>query len=166
MNDINSVSRTVSIINKYHNKLGILHCTNVYPAKYNSLRLNAIKDLIKKFKNNVIGYSDHSETIYPSLAAVSLGALIIEKHFINNKKVRGPDIKCSMDPVELKKLIEGSKIIKDSLPGKKYLHPSEKITSRFAFASIVASKFIHKGQKINLNNITVKRPGTGDFLAY
>lgn len=166
MNDMKSVSKTVSIINKYHNKLAILHCTNVYPANYNSLRLNSVLDLIKKFKNNIIGYSDHSKTIYPCLAAVSLGALIIEKHFIDNKKIKGPDIQCSMDPKELNNLINASKIIKKSIPGKKYLHHSEIVTSRFAFASIVASKLICKNEKITLKNITAKRPGTGDYLAY
>lgn len=166
MNDMSSVKKSVDIVNKYHNKLALLHCTNVYPTSYESLRLNSILDLNNKYKKNIIGYSDHSIGIYPSIIAMSLGALIIEKHFVENKKFKGPDIICSMDPSELKELIKASKIVKKSIPGSKYLHPSEIITSRFAFASLVASKNIKKNERFSLKNICPKRPGTGDFLAY
>ncbi len=166
MNDMSSVKKSVKIINKYHNNLALLHCTNVYPSKFESLRLNSILDLKKKYKKNIIGYSDHSIGIYPSIIAMSLGAQIIEKHFIDNKRFKGPDIVCSMDPSDLKELIKVSKIIKKSIPGHKYLHPSEVVTSRFAFASIVASKNIKRNEKFSFKNICPKRPGTGDFLAY
>ena len=166
MNNLESVKQTVKIINNYHNKLAILHCTNVYPSTFESLRLNSILELKKFFRNNIIGYSDHSVGIYPSIIAMSLGALIIEKHFTDNKKFKGPDISCSMDPVELKEIIKASKIVTKSIPGKKYLHPDEIVTSKFAFASIVASKEIKKGERLSLKNLCPKRPGTGDFLAY
>ena len=166
MNDIKSVKKSVNIINKYHNQLALLHCTNVYPSSYESLRLNSILDLQKNFKKNIIGYSDHSKSIYPSIIAMSLGALIIEKHFVDNKKLKGPDISCSMDSTDLSALLEVSKIVKQSIPGHKYLHPTEIVTSKFAFASLVASKVIKKNEKFTLNNICSKRPGTGDFLAY
>ena len=166
MNDMLSVKKAVDIVNKYHNKLALLHCTNVYPATFKSLRLNSIIDLKNKYKKNIVGYSDHSIGIYPSIIAMSLGALIIEKHFVDNKKFKGPDIICSMDPKDLKELINASKIVRKSIPGHKYLHPSEVVTSKFAFASIVASKNIKKNERFSLNNICPKRPGTGDFLAY
>ncbi len=165
MNDMTSVKKSVNIVNKYHNKLALLHCTNVYPSSFDSLRLNSILDLRKKYKKNIIGYSDHSIGIYPSIIAMSLGALIIEKHFVENKKFKGPDVICSMDPSELKELIKVSKIVRRSVPGHKYLHPSEIITSKFAFASLVASKNINKNDLFTLKNICPKRPGTGDFLA-
>ena len=165
MNDMKSVERSVKIINKYHNKLAILHCTNVYPSSFDSLRLNSIIDLKNKFKKNIIGYSDHSIGIYPSIIAMSLGALIVEKHFVENKRFKGPDVICSMDPAELKELIKVSKIVSRSVPGHKYLHPSEIVTSKFAFASLVASKNINKNELLTLKNICPKRPGTGDFLA-
>ena len=165
MNDMKSVKKTVNIINKHHNKLALLHCPNVYPSSFDSLRLNSILDLQKNFKKNIIGYSDHSLGIYPSIIAMSLGALIIEKHFVDSRSFSGPDISCSMDTKDLKELIEVSKIITKSLPGHKYLHPSEIVTSKFAFASIVAAKNIKKNEKISLKNICPKRPGTGDFLA-
>jgi N-acetylneuraminate synthase len=165
MNDMLSVKKSVDIVNKYHNKLALLHCTNVYPTTFQSLRLNSIVDLKNKYKKNIIGYSDHSIGIYPSIIAMSLGALIIEKHFVEDKKFKGPDIICSMDPKDLKELINASKIRK-SIPGHKYLHPSEVVTSKFAFASLVASKNIKKNERFSLKNICPKRPGTGDFLAY
>ncbi len=166
MNDMLSVKKSVNIINQYHNKLALLHCTNSYPTSFKDLRLNSIIDLKEKFKKNIIGYSDHSLGIYPAIIAMSLGALIIEKHFVENKKFKGPDIVCSMDPTELKELIQVSRIVRKSIPGGKYLHPSEVITSKFAFASLVASKKIKKNDKFSLNNICPKRPGTGDYLAY
>ena len=166
MNDMSSVKKSVGIVNKYHNKLALLHCTNVYPTSFESLRLNSIIDLKNKYKKNIIGYSDHSIGIYPSIIAMSLGALIVEKHFVENKKFKGPDIICSMDPSDLKELLKASKIVRKSIPGSKYLHPSEMITSKFAFASLVASKNIKKNERFSLKNICPKRPGTGDFLAY
>ncbi len=166
MNDMLSVKRAVDIVNKYHNKLALLHCTNVYPTSFESLRLNSIIDLKKKYKKNIIGYSDHSIGIYPSIIAMSLGAQIIEKHFVENKKFKGPDVICSMDPKDLKELIYASKIVRKSIPGHKYLHPSEVVTSKFAFASLVASRDIEKNEIFSLKNICPKRPGTGDFLAY
>ena len=156
MNDMKSVERSVKIINKYHNKLAILHCTNVYPSSFDSLRLNSIIDLKNKFKKNIIGYSDHSIGIYPSIIAMSLGALIVEKHFVENKRFKGPDVICSMDPAELKELIKVSKIVSRSVPGHKYLHPSEIVTSKFAFASLVASKNINKNELLTLKNICPK----------
>ena len=165
MNNMSSVDQSVKIINKYHNKLALLHCTNVYPSSFNSLRLNSILELKNKYKTNIVGYSDHSIGIYPSIIAMSLGALIVEKHFIDNRKFKGPDIICSMDPSELKELIKASKIVRGSIPGHKYLHSSEIVTSKFAFASLVASKNIKKNDKFSLKNICPKRPGTGDFLA-
>ena len=166
MNDMLSVKRAVDIVNKYHNKLALLHCTNVYPTSFESLRLNSIIELKKKYKKNIIGYSDHSIGIYPSIIAMSLGAQIIEKHFVENKKFKGPDVICSMDPKDLKELIFASKIVRKSIPGHKYLHPSEVVTSKFAFASLVASRDIEKNEIFSLKNICPKRPGTGDFLAY
>ena len=97
---------------------------------------------------------------------MSLGALIIEKHFVDNKKQKGPDISCSMDSTDLSALLEVSKIVKKSIPGHKYLHPTESVTSKFAFASLGYSKVIKKNEKFTLNNICPKRPGTGEFLVY
>ena len=165
MNDIKSIKESLRIINKYKTNVALLHCTNLYPTKPKFVRLGAMEKMIKEFKKNVIGLSDHTKGIYTSLAAVALGACIIEKHFTFSKKDRGPDISSSIDGNEFKKLIEGANEIFLARGGKKIPLKEERKTINFAFASIVAFKDIHKGEKLNRDNIWVKRPSGGDFSA-
>lgn len=166
MNDIKSIKIATKIIEKYKINYGLMHTTNLYPTPTNLVRLNCIKELKKHFPNAVIGLSDHTPDNYTSFAAIALGASIIEKHFVDSKKIRkGPDISASIDENQLKELINGSKKIFNALPGKKIPVKEEKDTMKFAFASIVAIKNIKKGSKLTKKNIWVKRPGTGDFLA-
>ena len=140
-----------------------MHCTNIYPTPNELVRLNCLTELKKKFKDAVIGISDHTETIYSCLGAVSLGASIIEKHFVDSKKRKGPDISCSMDNNELKEMIKGSKLIFASLKGPKKALKEEKKTIKFAFASVASTQNIKKGEKFSVRNIFTKRPGNGDF---
>ncbi len=164
MNDILSIKKSVKIIRKYKVPYALLHCTNIYPTPNELVRLECLNDLKKNFKDAIIGLSDHTETIYSCLGAVSLGASILEKHFVDNKSIRkGPDVSCSMDKNELKEMIVGSKLIFSSLKGTKRALKEETKTINFAFASIVATKNIKKGQKLTKNNIFPIRPGTGDF---
>jgi N-acetylneuraminate synthase len=165
MNSMQTVIKSVNIIKKYNkNKLAILHCTNLYPTPVNLVRLECISQLQKKFKNEIIGLSDHTETNHTSFGAISFGARVIEKHFIDNKKIRsGPDISASADHYQLKDLIEGVKNIFSALRGKKKMINEEKITAKFAFASVVTRRNIIKGELLDKNNITLKRPGTGFF---
>lgn len=164
MNDISSIKKSVNIILKKKIPLALLHCTNIYPTPDELIRLNCILELKKAFPKCLVGLSDHSKTIYPCLASVSLGARIIEKHFVFNKnKGNGPDFSSSMDYNELKQLIEGSKIIFNSLGSGKRIVGDEQSTARFAFASIVAREEIKIGEKISEKNICLKRPGNGDF---
>ena len=102
MNSISSIRPSVKILRKYKVPYALLHCTNIYPTPTNLIRLGAINVLKKEFPDAVVGLSDHSETIYPCLGAVALGACIIEKHFTDTKKRLGPDISASMDEKELK----------------------------------------------------------------
>ena len=120
-------------------------------------------ELKKKFKDAIIGLSDHTETIYTCLGAISLGASIVEKHFINDKKISGPDISSSMDGSELKELIKGSKIIFESMNGKKKPLREESKTIAFAFASVAAIKDISINEKFTTKNIFPIRPGNGFF---
>ncbi len=165
MNTINSIKPAVKILRKFKVPFVLLHCTNIYPTPSNLIRLDAIKTLKKNFPDALIGLSDHSRTIFPALGAIALGACVIEKHFTNDKKNKGPDISASMDPNELINLIKGSKeIFKAKGYGKKAVI-GEKSTLKFAFASLVATEEIPKGHRITKNNCFPKRPGTGDFLA-
>lgn len=142
-----------------------MHCKSEYPADLKNLKLDYINLLKDKFKKTIIGYSDHTIGIIPSISAMAKGASIIEKHFTDTKKRKGPDIICSMDPKELEFLSESSRVIYYTNGKNKKISKIEKITAKFAFSSVVSVKNIKKGEKLTLKNIWVKRPGTGDFLA-
>ena len=166
MNDINSIKKAVKIIEKYKIPYALLHTTNIYPTLHKQVRLNAIKELQINFPKAVIGLSDHTGDNFTAFAALGMGVSIIEKHFIDNKKIRkGPDITASIDFEQLKELIDGSKKIFEALPGSKKPIKEEIPTMKFAFASVVSIKSLKKNDKLNKTNIWIKRPGTGDFLA-
>lgn len=122
--------------------------------------------LQEAFPDAVIGLSDHTTSNFTCLGSVALGASILERHFTDNMERPGPDIVCSMDPVALKNLIAGSRIIWSSRGGEKTAVAAEAPTIAFAFASVVAIKDIDPGQPLTEENIWVKRPGGGDFNAF
>lgn len=165
MNNIASINVAVQILLKNKVPFAILHCTSMYPTPYENIRLNSILELKKKFPHTIVGFSDHSVSIWPSLGAVSLGASIIEKHFTSSKKWLGPDIPLSIDPKELADLIIGSRTIYVSLSGSKQILSEEKPTINFAYASVVTIKDINKGDVFSEKNLWVKRPGTGQLKA-
>jgi len=165
MNDIESVRKTVSILEKYNVQYALLHCTNVYPTPPNLVRLGGMQELQKEFPNAVIGLSDHTVNNNACLAATALGASILERHFTDSMDRPGPDIVCSMDPEALSELIEGTKEIAQMRGGKKEASKEEQVTIDFAFATVVAIKDIAEGEKLTMENIWVKRPGTGEIHA-
>ena len=166
MNSIKSIEKSVKIFTQNKIKFILLYCINLYPTSLDLVRLNAIQQYKKKFKAAVtIGYSDHTVGISIPSIALSLGAKIIEKHFVLSKKEKGPDVSCSMEPQELSFLINLSKNIEKIIKYKKKFNREEKVTSNFAFHSVVAKKNIQKGEKLTFKNLITKRPGTGDFLA-
>ena len=165
MNDIKSIRRTVEFIEKHGTPYCLMHCTSLYPTPYSHVRLGGIEELRENFPNAVIGLSDHSIGNYTSFGAIPLGARIIEKHFTSSKSWPGPDIEISIDPAELKDLIRGANAIFESLGGTKDVLEEEKPTIDFAYASVVATRDIKCGEEFTEDNIWVKRPGTGDFLA-
>ena len=165
MNNIPSIQNSVRILEKNNIKYSLLHTTNVYPTPPKLVRLEAITILKKKFPKIVVGLSDHTTSIYTSLAAVALGACIIEKHFTDSKKRSGPDISSSMDPADLKSLLSGIEIIHGALYGDKKAVKEELPTMKFAFASVVAINNIKKGDRFSYKNLWVKRPGNGYFKA-
>ena len=139
----------------------VLQCNTEYPTPLRDANVKAMLTIKKKFKVNV-GYSDHTEGIESSLAAAALGANILEKHITLNKNLKGPDHKASINPKELKKMIEGVRKITIALGnGVKKISPSEKKNIRIARTSIVAAKEIKKGEKFTTKNLTIKRPGNG-----
>jgi N-acetylneuraminate synthase len=163
MNSIQSIKKSVNIITKKKIPLTLLHCTNIYPTPSKLVRLECIKEIKSAYPNCLVGISDHTENIYTCLAAVALGARIIEKHFIDDKKREGPDVSSSMDAKDLRLLIEGSKLIFEARGGEKKPLKQEAKTIAFASQSVVAETLLKKGDIITKKNITLKRPGGGDF---
>ena len=168
MNDLESIKKSVDIIKKNGCPIAILHCVSLYPTPFSKLNLQRILEIKKKFKKAVVGISDHSVGIHGSLAAVTLGANVVEKHFTSSKKWRGPDISISIDKNQLKELRIQSNDIFNSINNKvdEYkMRKFEKKTIDFAYSSVVTIKRIKKGETLTKKNIWVKRPGLGDFLA-
>ena len=165
MNDIESVRKTVSILEKYNVPYALLHTTNLYPTPVHLVRLGAMQELQKEFQNAVIGLSDHTTSNFACFAATALGACILERHFTDKMDRPGPDIVNSMDPIALKELIIGCEEIAKMRGGKKEAAEEEQGTIDFAFATVVAIKPIKKGEHFTKENIWVKRPGTGQIKA-
>ena len=165
MNDIESIRKSVEIMEKHGVKYSLLHCTNLYPTPANLVRLGGMEELQKEFPNAIVGLSDHTVNNNACLAATALGASVLERHFTDSKDRPGPDIVCSMDPKELKELIEGSKEIQQMRGGKKVAAKEEQVTIDFAFATVVTTKDLKKGDVLSKDNIWVKRPGTGQIKA-
>lgn len=142
-------------------KVSILHCTTEYPAPFSEVNLRVIQSLTQCFGLRV-GYSDHTAGIHVSLAAVALGATIIEKHFTLDKTMEGPDHAASLEPDELKLMVENIRDIDMALgsPIKKP-SPSEIHNKSIARRSIVAARPIQKGEMFDEDNLIIKRPETG-----
>ena len=139
----------------------VMQCNTEYPTPIKDANLKAMLTIKKKFRVNV-GYSDHTEGIEASLAAVALGAKIIEKHFTLNKNMIGPDHKASIVEKELINLVQGTRKISFALgDGIKRVSSSEKRNIKIARNSLVAAINIKKGNKFTMKNIIAKRPGTG-----
>lgn len=165
MNDIESVKKTVKILEKHKVQYALLHTTNLYPTPVRLVRLGAMQELQKEFPNAVIGLSDHTTSNRACFAATALGASVLERHFTDTMERSGPDIINSMDPISLKELIIGSSEIALMRGGEKKAAAEEKVTIDFAFATVVTIKPIKKGEKFTKENLWVKRPGTGAIKA-
>jgi len=139
----------------------IMHCNTAYPTPYKDVNLLAMSTIKKVFKVDV-GYSDHSIGIEVPIAAVAMGATIIEKHFTLDKNMPGPDQKISLEPNELKAMICAIRNIECAIGnGIKTASPSELKNINIARRSLVAATDIVKGEQFSLDNVTSKRPGTG-----
>ncbi len=167
MADINEIETALKTIRKTSKKkISLLHCTTNYPCRLDEVNLLAMNEMKKRFERKFapleIGYSDHTEGIMVSAAAVALGAKVIEKHFTLDKNMRGPDHKASLEPNELKKMVKQIRDMELVLgSGIKKPFLSEEKTKKTARKSIVANANIKKGEIIKKNMLIIKRPGTG-----
>ena len=165
MNTIENIAKAVSIFEKHQVQYALLHTTNLYPTPNRLVRLGAMQEMANHFSGTTFGLSDHTLTNHACLAAVALGASILERHFTDHMGRTGPDIVCSMDEENCKALIEGSRIIWEQSGGTKGPAKEEQVTIDFAFATVCSIKSITKGEALSMENIWVKRPGTGTILA-
>lgn len=164
MSTLDEVEAAIKVLKENglkHADLTVLHCTSQYPAPFENINLNAIKTM-RDHLQCPVGYSDHSLGIEVSLAAVALGATVIEKHFTLDKNLPGPDHKASLEPQELKAMISAIRNIEKAL-GSDLKTPSaeEKEVAKVARKSLVTKKAIKKGEAFSIENMTTKRPGVG-----
>lgn len=139
----------------------VLHCTTDYPTPMNEVNLRAMKSLHEAF-GVAVGYSDHTLGIEVAIAAVAMGAMVIEKHFTLDRNLPGPDHKASLEPEELRAMVAAIRNIEIALgDGIKRLTPSEFRNKQIIRKSLVANKLIKAGEFFSPENITAKRPGTG-----
>jgi sialic acid synthase SpsE len=165
MNSIKSIEKTVNILERMSVPYALLHTTNLYPTKPEQVRLGAMQQIMECFPGVPVGLSDHTINNNACIAAIALGASIVERHFTDSKKREGNDIVCSMDGKEMKNLIQAAREIFVMRGGEKRPLPEEQVTIDFAFATVVAIADIKKSEKFTKDNIWVKRPGTGEILA-
>lgn len=143
------------------NEICVLHCTTEYPAPFHTVNLNVIKR-IEAMLGCAAGYSDHTRGIEVSIAAVALGARVIEKHFTLDKTLPGPDHPASLEPEELKELVTAVRNVSVALgTGEKVILPQERENRTIVRRSIVAARKIAAGEVFSEHNLTVKRPAGG-----
>ncbi|MDD3138141.1 MAG: N-acetylneuraminate synthase [Lachnospiraceae bacterium] len=162
MSTVSEIEEAISILKRYGaKKISVLHCTTQYPTPMEDVNLKAIM-LLKDLLDIPVGYSDHTSGIEVSIAAVAIGASIIEKHFTLNREMEGPDHKASINPDELTQMIRSIRNIELAL-GDKMKCPSKSETDNIQVVrkSIVAAVKIGKDEIFSEDNITTKRPGTG-----
>lgn len=164
MSELTEIENALKILEENgtpRSKVILLHCNTQYPTPYCDVNLRAM-DSLRKLGTAGVGYSDHTLGIEVPVAAVALGADVIEKHFTLDKSLPGPDHRASLDPEELKQMVKSIRNIEQALgSGTKTVSPSEKPNIIVARKSIVAVKPISKGEIFTEENIYVKRPGNG-----
>lgn len=143
-------------------QLTLLHCTTEYPAPVEEVNLRAMLTIQTAFPGTIIGYSDHTQGIHISLAAVALGARVIEKHFTLDRSMEGPDHEASLEPDELKELVRTVRAVETALGnGWKQPTASELPNRVAARKSIIAARDIRCGELLTAENLTTRRPGDG-----
>lgn len=161
LNDIEAALNVLLEFGVKKEQITILHCNTEYPTPFEDVNLKAMLEIGSNFGVQ-IGYSDHTKGIEVPIAAVALGATVIEKHFTLDKSMEGPDHKASIEPEELKAMVSTIRNIEQALgSGHKTISESERKNIEIARKSIVAARPIKAGELLTEENLTVKRPGNG-----
>ena len=164
MSNMDEIEAAINVLEKAgtsRTKITVLHCTTAYPLNMPDVNLLAMQSIQERFQV-AVGYSDHTLGVEIPIAAVALGATVIEKHFTMDRNLPGPDHKASLEPGELKSMVEGIRNIEVALgDGIKHLMPGETDIREIARKSIVTCQPIKVGEVFSAENLTTKRPGTG-----
>lgn len=161
MSTFEEIDRTYNVLIESNIPLILMNCVSEYPAAYEDINLKVINKMIDRYPKAIIGHSDHTPDIYTCFAAVALGAKVIEKHVILNKRQCGPDQSVSIDFFEMAILVDGIRKIEASLGSEKMIHKEEDQIREWAFRSLVSTREISAGEIINEDMVWSKRPGTG-----
>lgn len=165
MNAIEDVRKAVEVLENRKVPYALLHTTNLYPTSPELVRLGAMQELMREFPGTLIGLSDHTLNNNACVAAMALGAKIVERHYTDRMWRTGPDIVCSMDEFVLKELLQSAGEITAMLGGRKEAAKEEQVTIDFAFATLVTIQDMKKGEVFTTDNLWAKRPGTGSIRA-
>ncbi|MEB2778418.1 N-acetylneuraminate synthase [Algoriphagus sp. D3-2-R+10] len=162
MNEVQEAYEVLILEGLHKSGISIVHCNTEYPTPMEDVNLKAMNDIGDKLSVK-IGYSDHTLGIEVPIAAVAMGATVIEKHFTLDRNLPGPDHKASLEPTELKAMVAAIRNIEKAISGsgKKEPSPSEIKNKSVARKSIIATKAIKKGEKFSESNLGIKRPGIG-----
>ncbi|MDQ2094433.1 N-acetylneuraminate synthase family protein [Rhodalgimonas zhirmunskyi] len=166
MQTIETMRASVAILEEAGVEYALLECTNLYPSPAEIVSLKGVTELKKAFPNAVVGFSDHSIGPEMALASVALGASILERHYTDTRYRKGPDISCSMDPAELRFLIDRSREIWIAANNDKKRTGPEEDVYAFARASVVADADLPAGHVICEQDIWARRPGSGEIPGY
>ncbi|KQC04380.1 MAG: CMP-N-acetylneuraminic acid synthetase [Methanoculleus sp. SDB] len=158
---LDEIRETYHALKAWGAEFAFLNCVSEYPPEYGDMNLGVITLLQKEFPNTVIGHSDHTPDLFTSFAAVALGAKIIEKHIILDKKTPGPDQSVSIDMSDLAELVDGIRKIEAALGSRKRVQEREKQIREWAFRSVVSTRDIPAGTVLSREMLCTKRPGTG-----
>lgn len=164
MCELSDIEAAIQVLLSYglqKKQITVLHCNTEYPTPMRDVNLKAMLEIERKF-GVAVGYSDHTEGIEVPIAAVALGATVIEKHFTLDKNMNGPDHKASLEPKDLRAMVKAIRNIEQALgSGHKVISASERKNIEVARKSIVAACPIRKGDLLTDGNLTVMRPGNG-----
>ena len=155
------IDQTYQLITSAGVPLVLMNCTSEYPPRYEDINLGVIQKMKTRYPTAEVGHSDHTPDLFTSWAAVALGASVIEKHVILDKRQPGPDQSVSVDFLELATLVEGIRKIESALGSEKKVHPREEQIREWAHRSVVSLRDIGKGVVISEDDVWTKRPGTG-----